>query len=61
MMDTSPWLRALLLAIAVLPMPACDRGDPFTSASPTAMRLVQNATASGLPTVVEFFGLASSP
>lgn len=52
-MDTSPLLRALLLAIAVLAMTACDRGDPVTSASP-GMRLVQNATASGLPTVVEF-------
>jgi len=52
-MDTSPLLRALLLAIAVLPMTACDRGDSVTSASP-GMRLVQDATASGLPTVVEF-------
>lgn len=52
-MGTSPLLRALLLAIAVLAMTACDRGDPITNASP-GMRLVQNATASGLPTVVEF-------
>ena len=52
-MDTSPLFRALLLAIAVLPMTACDRSGPITSASP-GMRLVQNAIASGLPTVVEF-------
>jgi thioredoxin 1 len=52
-MNTSSLLRAFLLAITVLPMTACNRGDPVTSASP-GMRLVQNATDSGLPTVVEF-------
>jgi thioredoxin 1 len=50
-------LAVLLAALLALPLASCGDSGPDVSAS-AGVKLVQNATTSGLPTVVEF-GAAS--
>lgn len=52
-MRTLPGILALLTGLLAFPLASCSDSGPPPQASP-GVSLVRNATASGLPTVVEF-------